>query len=387
MRDEIIVGRDPVSNRCLQVRLEGDRIASIEPSNEACDLWISAGLIDLQVNGYAGFDFNGPGCTVESVFGVVDALSATGVTCLAPTVITASEASMTRSLRVVAEARRQYPRAAACIPLIHVEGPHISPLDGYRGAHPQEHIRPPSLDEFERWQLASGGLVGMVTLSPHFEGAAAYISELTARGVQVSLGHTHASHEQIQRAVDAGAYLSTHLGNGIAASLPRHPNPIWSQLSQDSLTASFIADGHHLPGETLKAMMRAKGLSRSFLVSDSVALAGMPAGHYTTPVGGLVELSQDGKLVLQGSSALAGATIPLAQCIGKAVRMTGFPLSDILRMATEIPGSLVGDRGLLQVGSCADIIRFRWTDEIVVEDVWLAGERLDGARHQPHAAH
>jgi len=376
VRDEVIVGRDPATGRSMHLRIEDGRIASMEPSDEAGDLWLSAGLIDLQVNGYAGLDFNGPACTVESVIGIVDALLATGVTCLAPTVITASETMMTRSLKIVAEARRLHPSAAACIPFVHVEGPHISPLDGYRGAHPEEHVRPPSLDEFGRWQQASGGLVGIVTMSPHFHESGQYIANLVARGVHVSLGHTHATAEQIQCAVDAGARLSTHLGNGISAFLPRHSNPMWSQLADDRLTASFIADGHHLPQETLKAMTQAKGIERSFLVSDTVALAGMTAGLYATPVGGNVELSPDGRLSLQGSPALAGATVPLAQCIGRAIRMTGRSLGDVLRMATEIPGRFVGGRGQLLAGGRADIIRFRWTDELAVEDVWLAGTRV-----------
>jgi N-acetylglucosamine-6-phosphate deacetylase len=360
----------------MHLRIEDGSIASIEPSDEAGDLWLSAGLIDLQVNGYAGLDFNGPDCTVESVVGIVDALLATGVTCLAPTVITASETMVTRSLKIIAEARRLHRHAAACIPFVHVEGPHISALDGYRGAHPKEHVRPPSLDQFDRWQQVSGGLVGLVTMSPHFDESAQYIANLVAHGVHVSLGHTNATAEQIKGAVDAGARLSTHLGNGIAAVLPRHSNPIWSQLADDRLTASFIADGQHLPQETFKAMTQAKGRERSFLVSDTVALAGMPAGLYATPVGGNVELSSNGRLSLQGSSALAGATVPLAQCIGRAVRMMGCPLVDVLRMVTEIPGRFVGGRGLLQAGCRADIIRFRWTDELAVEDVWLAGKRV-----------
>lgn len=378
MKEERIVGRDPAKGQCVCIRLESGRIVSIEPAAENNDYWLSAGLIDLQVNGYAGHDFNGADCTVESVLHIVNALLLTGVTCFAPTIITASEAEITNSLRVIAEARRTHAHATDSIPWVHVEGPHISPLDGYRGAHPQEHVRPPSLDEFDRWQQACGGLVGMVTMSPHFENSERYIAGLVERGVHVSLGHTHASSEQINRAADAGARLSTHLGNGIAATLARHPNPIWSQLANDHLTTSFIADGHHLPAETFKAMVNAKGIERSFLVSDTVALAGMPAGLYRTPVGGDVELSADGRLSLRGSTALAGATVPLTQCIGKAVGMTGRSLDEILRMATEIPGRFVGDRGRLQIGGRGDLIRFRWTDAITVQDVWLNGRRIEG---------
>jgi N-acetylglucosamine-6-phosphate deacetylase len=219
----------------------------------------------------------------------------------------------------------------------------------------------------------------MVTLSPHFEGSNEYIAALVSRGVHVSIGHTHASQVQIEQAVDAGARLSTHLGNGIAPLLDRHPNPIWSQLADDRLTASFIADGHHLPAETLKAMVKAKGLDRSILVSDAVALAGMPAGSYTAPVGGRVVLSDDGRLSMEGTSTLAGAVIPLSECVGRAVRMTSRSLADILSMATINPGRFVGDRGVLQVGGRADIFRFRWSDRVEVADVWLAGQLMHQA--------
>ncbi|WP_047488835.1 N-acetylglucosamine-6-phosphate deacetylase [Terriglobus sp. TAA 43] len=376
VKEELIIGRDPATGQPVRLHIKDGRIASIEPGPKDCDLWISAGLIDLQVNGFAGRDFNGPEAMVQGVVEIVDAMLATGVTCFAPTVITASEAMMLRSLEVIAKARKASQRAAACIPFVHVEGPHISPLDGYRGAHPQEHVRPPSLEEFDRWQKSCGDLVGMVTMSPHHDDSAQYIAGLVARGIHVSLGHTHASTDQIHCAVEAGARLSTHLGNALAATLPRHPNPIWSQLAEDRLTASFIADGHHLPAETFKAMVRAKGIDQSILVSDMVALSGMPPGIYVAPVGGNVELSEDGRLSLLGSTALAGATVPLAQCIGKAVRMSGRPLSEVLRMATEIPGRFVNNRGRIAVGSSADLIRFRWTGELILHDVWLNGELI-----------
>lgn len=369
-----ILGRDPDTGRCIQVQVNDGIIASIEEQDGGCDLWISAGLIDLQVNGYAGHDVNGENVTPGTVIELVKAMLLIGVTCFAPTVITAPENTILRSLRAIADGRANSAIAAACIPFIHVEGPHISPIEGYRGAHPLASVRPPSLAEFDRWQQACEGLVGLVTLSPHFDGSEEYISALVNQGIHVAIGHTHASPEQIKRAIDAGASLSTHLGNGIVQQIARHPNPIWSQLAEDRLVASFIADGHHLPAEALKTMTRAKGLNRCVLISDTVALAGMPAGSYTVPVGGRVKLSSDGRLSMEGTSMLAGATVPLVQCIGKAVRMTGWSVTDVLVMATANPGRIVGGRGILKPGARADFIRFRWTDEVVLQEVWLAGE-------------
>jgi N-acetylglucosamine-6-phosphate deacetylase len=372
-----ISGREPATGRCIAVTVEAGSIVSVDAASQDSDLWISAGLIDLQVNGYRGFDLNGGDVSSATVSELTRALLATGTTTFAPTLITAPEPEILHRLACIAQARASDPVAYQCIPFIHVEGPHISPLDGYRGAHPFEAVRPPSLQEFERWQAACNGLVGIVTLSPHFPNSEEYISALVDRGVHVAIGHTHASSAQIHAAVHAGARLSTHLGNGIAPQLDRHPNPIWSQLADDRLTAGFIADGHHLPADTLKAMVQAKGLDRSFLVSDAVTLAGLPAGHYISPVGGAVELTAKGRLQLVGSQVLAGAAFPLITCVGRAVKMMRRPLAEVLQMATEHPGRFAGGRGRLIPGGRADIFRFRWTDEttpLTIEDVWLAGE-------------
>jgi N-acetylglucosamine-6-phosphate deacetylase len=380
-----ISGLDLRSGRPLRLTIEGGLIARLEPAESDTDLYLSAGFIDLQVNGYASFDLNSEQISADIVLGLVDAMLSHGVTSFAPTLITASEERICRGLKVIAEARRSDRRAAACIPFVHVEGPHISPLDGYSGAHPAEFVRPPSISEFNRWQKAAGGIVGMVTLSPHYAESEEYIATFVKQGVHIALGHTHATPEQIARAVGAGARLSTHLGNGIAQQIPRHRNPIWSQLADDRLTATFIADGHHLPKEVLSAMLRAKGIQRSVLVSDSVALAAMPAGTYNTPVGGDVVLHPDGRLCVLGSELLAGSTARLAQCIGHVVRTTGMPLSDALIMATANPGHFAGGRGQLAPGRRADLVRFRWANEVVIEDVWLAGERVHTSR--PAGAH
>ena len=261
---------------------------------------------------------------------------------------------------------------------IHVEGPSISEKDGPRGAHPLAHVRPPSIAEFELWQQASNNLVSMVTLAPENDGSMDYIRALTSQGVLVALGHTAATPEEIHAAADAGATLSTHLGNGAASMLPRHPNFIWAQLADDRLTASLIADGWHLPADTFKSMLRAKGVERAILVSDTVALAGMPAGLYQQPVGGNVEVSPEGRIGVAGTPYLAGASLPLSANVAIAAEMAGMPLADALLLATENPGRFLGGRGRLHVGARADLIRFEWSHgdrEIKVRETWVHGER------------
>jgi N-acetylglucosamine-6-phosphate deacetylase len=376
-QSQVFTGKNPHDGQSLAVRIEDGIIRAIEKSKEEDDTWLSAGFIDLQINGYGGENVNAAKLDSDTVVSLAAKVVATGVTTFLPTLITSSEENLTGALRAIAAARLRSSLAAQLIPYVHVEGPSISPAEGFRGAHPEEHVRPPSLTEFNRWQEASSGLVGMVTLSPHFEGSEEYIAHLTARGVHVAIGHTDASPEQIEKAVDAGARLSTHLGNGTTASLPRHPNVIWTQLAEDRLMATMIADGEHLPDHILKAMVRAKGVHRSILVSDTVALEGTPPGIYETPIGGRVELHASGRLSLAGTDYLAGAMLPLKDGVARVARVMGGALGEAVKMATENPGRFVGGRGVLRVGERADLVRFTMNEaanQLSIKTVLVAGK-------------
>ena len=367
-----VSGRDPATGTVHTVTIRDGLIAAVEPGGPDDGAFLALGLFDLQVNGYRGHDLNRDP-DPQSVRDLVRAVVESGVSRFAPTVVTASRPDMLRALRAVAAAREADPLARDSIPFIHVEGPHVAPEDGPRGAHPVEHVRPPDLDEFDEWQSASGGLAGLVTLSPHWPDTAAYVTSLRAQGVRVAIGHTGAEPDAIRAAVEAGATLSTHLGNGIAATLARHPNPIWSQLAEDRLFATFIADGHHLPAETLTAMLRAKGLARSILVSDAVALAGMPPGLYDASIGGRVELSPDGRLGLVGTPFLAGAAATLLAGVATAMRQAGLTLADALALASANPRAAFGLPGLA-VSAQADLLRFRLADGLLAaETVYVAG--------------
>ncbi|HWL98882.1 MAG TPA: amidohydrolase family protein [Nocardioidaceae bacterium] len=336
------------------------RVERIGDGPVGTSAWLSPGLVDLQVNGFGGLDVNGSDVTADSIVELTRRLGLAGTTTFVPTVITASEADIVRSLQAVRDARRLDPLTALAVPYVHVEGPHLSPQEGARGVHPVEHIRPPDLDELSRWQQASDGLVGMVTLSPHHPEARDYTAAASAAGVRIAIGHTDAEPDQIRAVVDAGAVLSTHLGNGARATLPRHPNHLWAQLADDRLTAGFIADGHHLGAEVLTAMTRAKGLSRSLLVSDSVALAGLPAGSYEAAVGGNVELSEDGRLAYVGTPYLAGAAQSLADGVAKATVLARLTLGEAVALATTSPSRFVNGRGRVVPGESANLVVFDW---------------------------
>lgn len=293
------------------------------------------GLFDLQVNGFAGVDFNAPDLTVDRVAEALARLRETGVTRCLPTLITASFEAFAASARVLA--RMDHPAIAG----LHMEGPYISPEDGSRGAHPRAHVIAASVDDFHRRQDAAGGRIVLVTLAPEVPGALALIEHLAAAGVRVGIGHTEASPAQIADAIAAGATLATHLGNGCAAMLPRHPNPIWELLAADEVSASFIVDGHHLPPSTVKAMIRAKGARRTILISDAIAAAGRPQGDYL--IGAQTcRLSADGRVSLAGTPYLAGSSLTLDRAIGNTLRFTGLPLAEVVAMASTVPAAYLG---------------------------------------------
>jgi N-acetylglucosamine-6-phosphate deacetylase len=373
-----VCGRDPATGRLRTLDVADGRIAAIRDGGPDDGVWLAAGLFDLQINGFAGHDFND--ATVDTVRAATRAVVASGTSVFLPTLITGPEDAMVSALRAIHDARDADPLVRHAIPAIHVEGPHITPDDGPRGAHPLAYVCAPDLALFSRLQAAAGGLIGLVTLSPHWPQAPDYIAALTAQGVRVAIGHTLADAGAIAAAVAAGARLSTHLGNGIAATLPRHPNPIWTQLADDRLMASFIADGHHLDADTLKAMLRAKGLSRSLLVSDAVALSGLKPGRYRARIGGDVDLLANGRLQVAGTPFLAGATATLVQGVDHLIGAIGLSLADALGLATEQPRRLF-DRPGIEVGAPADLVRFRWQEgtRIAVESVWTAGLRVDAS--------
>jgi N-acetylglucosamine-6-phosphate deacetylase len=324
-------------------------------------LYVAPAFFDLQINGHGGRWFGDPELTVEQVLDILQAHVAHGITRLCPTVITGSREAMCAGLAVVRAACEREPWADRMVAGCHVEGPFISPEDGPRGAHPREHVRGCDVEEFQQWQRAAGGRVRLVTLAPEAAGAVEFIRAVAAQGVTIAIGHTAASTEQIAAAVDAGATLSTHLGNGAAGMMRRHPNPIWDQLAEDRLCASLIADGHHLPAHVLKVMIRAKGWQRVILTCDASGLAGLPPGVYDYH-GAKFEVLPDGPIVIAGQRQyLAGSGQLTDVCIAHAISLGEVTLGQACDMAGLHPARLLGVPQIrLAAGERADLVLFRW---------------------------
>src|SRR5580700_2150444 len=348
--------------------------------------FITPGWIDLQVNGFAGVDYNSASSTPEDIALSIRAMFACGVTRFFPTVITGPPGSMSAALRNLANAKESIAGGSA-MEAFHLEGPYISPEDGPRGAHPARWVRPPDLDEFRRMQEAARGNIRLVTLSPEWPQAPRFIEAMIQQGVVVSIGHTRASATQISDAVSAGATLSTHVGNGADAVLPRHPNYLWEQLADDRLAASFIVDGFHLPPSFLNVALRAKGLERSLLVTDAVMPAGCDPGPYR--LGEVdVELHADGSVRLAGGSRLAGSALRMDQAIANVMRTAGLSLREAVTLATRNParvGRVPSRQRGLNPGDRADLVRFRLqegTGKLTILETFLNGHRVFDAETQ-----
>ncbi|HEY3936904.1 MAG TPA: N-acetylglucosamine-6-phosphate deacetylase [Bryobacteraceae bacterium] len=377
------IGRQPGRSGVWRVDFEAALTAVdelIHPPETVA--FLAPGFIDLQVNGFAGVDYNDPAASHEAIAESIRRQFTTGVTRFFPTVITASEERITGALRNLTAARTQFEKAgmpeAHAIAGFHVEGPHISAEDGPRGAHPIEHVRPPDIEEFKRWQEAAEGNIRLVTVSPEWEQTPAYVDAIVRMGVVASVGHTKATREQIAAAVEAGASMSTHLGNAAHPVLHKTQNYIWEQLAQDRLTASFIVDGIHLPPAFVRAAVRAKGVERAVLVTDAVMPAMCEPGTYRL---GEVEvnLRPDGSVVLQGTQRLAGSALRMDHAIANTIRMAAVSLGEALAMATVNParvGRLAGRQRGLSPGEKADLVRFRWDPDsypLQIQETIVAG--------------
>lgn len=314
-------------------------------SNPLPNTYTGPGLVDLQVNGYAGIDFNSDDdvFTPETFHRIRQKMAARGVLVSLPTYITAPPARLEANCRAYAKLVDNDAELASAFPLLHIEGPFISPEEGPRGAHPLEYAINPAdaPDLMARLRDASGDRIGIITLAPELPGALDLIAWCKENGIVSACGHCSATAAQIHDAVEAGLVMSTHLGNGSHQMLPRLDNYLQAQLSEDALHASFIADGHHVPFFALKNFVRAKGLERTVLVSDAIMAADMGPGRYK--LGDFeVVVSEALRCTKAGHAGLAGSALTMDLGVINAALHTDVTFEEAWTMASTRPAALVG---------------------------------------------
>jgi N-acetylglucosamine-6-phosphate deacetylase len=348
--------REPVD-----VEVQGDYIQRVTSLKTNAHLpYISPGFLDIQVNGYMGSDYSLEDLSEEQVTKIIFHLNRSGTTQHVPTIITTPPERILRNLKVIAKAIQSSRDIACAISGIHIEGPFISPADGPRGAHNAAYVRPPDLNEFKQWQEAAEGHITTVTLAPEWEGSLEFIQTITSMGVTAAIGHTAAPPDRIRAAVEAGARLSTHLGNASHPMIPRLRNYLWEQLGEDRLMAGIICDGFHLPKSVVRVFTQAKGLDRLILVSDVAYLGGLKPGLYRwNDVE--VQVFDDGHLGLPGTESLAGAAHLLDWDIPRFMEFTGYSLGETIPLCSRNPGRIQGtpdNYGKLEPSAPANLVVF-----------------------------
>ncbi len=326
------------------------------------------GLFDLQINGYAGVDFNDAALTPDALDHALHAMLRSGVTACLPTLITAPEDVLAARFAALDAAVARSRLGPVMVPGYHLEGPFLNPTPGYAGCHPAATMVPPDRTMIQRLAAGLRRPILLLTLAPELLGAPALIAWARSAGIVTAMGHTAATADDVARAAEAGLRLSTHLGNALPQPQPKFLNPLMAQLAEDRLHASFIADGIHIPPDALKVLLRAKGLDRSILITDATAGAAAPPGTYGF-AGMRIERAADGSVREPGSPVLAGSALCLDQAVRNVVAWGLASFADAVAMASTHPAALLVSGGGLAEGAVV------WDDTLCPLDVEVGGTR------------
>ncbi|RIH66306.1 N-acetylglucosamine-6-phosphate deacetylase [Mariniphaga sediminis] len=378
---QIIEGIHYHTGQPVQVKINNGVIEDITVIDKVVGenpVFIAPGFFDNQVNGFAGvsFVFGDSDLTPEGIEKATHALWKKGVTTYLPTLTTNNTELLIKNLSILSKAV-DAENMMGSIPGFHLEGPYINPEDGYRGAHPKRFVKLPDWDEFMRFQKAAGGHIMQVTLAPEMEGALDFITNCSKKGVVVALGHHNADAATVSAAIDRGAKIATHLGNGAANMINRHRNPFWSQLADDRLSVSIICDSFHLLPEEIQVFYKVKGVEKTVITSDVTHYAALEPGKYNTSTGETIELTEDGLLHYPAQKVLYGSASPITKGVGYIMQVTGCSLADAVQMASTNPAKLynLNDRGVLEPGKRADLVLFTLDDfKVNIQQTWVQGK-------------
>ncbi|HHE71074.1 MAG TPA: N-acetylglucosamine-6-phosphate deacetylase [Chloroflexi bacterium] len=298
------------------------------------------GFVDLQVNGFMGVNFSSPDLTPAALRDAFHAIIERGTIGFLPTVISSPWPIYERNLPLIARVAREEPFRGRVLG-IHIEGPFISSVPGAVGAHNPDYVVEPDVGKLEQLLGWGDGAVRLLTVAAEVPGVLPLIRYAVSRGVRVSIGHSLFDQTTLAQASAAGATALTHLGNGLPNLLPRHPNPIWAGLAADAFTAMIIADGHHLPAEVVKVMLRAKGVMRTVVVSDASPVAGLPPGEYQV-LGNRAILEPSGRLYNPDKQCLVGSTATMVSCMNFLASLNLLEERQLVALGYENPLRLLG---------------------------------------------
>ena len=378
--DEVITCINCITEKAEDLTFHNGAVTNIiETETSENNLsFVGPGLIDLQINGINGIDYNDPSLTPEDIVNATHYLLSKGVTTFLPTVVTNSDENILKIVHAIYQACVTNPMVNECIWGIHLEGPFISPVDGAKGAHDKKYIKAPDWELFNKFQEAAGGKIKLITIAPEWEDSSSFIRKCKDKGILVSIGHSMANTEQIRTAVEAGASLSTHLGNAVPLLLPRHPNLIWDQLATEELYACIITDGIHIPDSFIKVVMKIKG-ENTIAISDATCFAGMAPGEYQNHIGGTIVLDKEKRVSLKNSQGLlAGAAKSLLENVETLIDHDLSTLREAWKMASTNVADML-ERNDKTFDNRNDLVIFQLNGkEIVIERVIKNGRIVFG---------
>jgi N-acetylglucosamine-6-phosphate deacetylase len=349
-RDGTAIATHYRTGRTVRVRWANGLLRELSETSEAPHeaVWVAPPLFDVQVNGYAGVDFQQDNLSAEELLHAVSALRRDACGRFLLTLITAEWPVLLQRLRRCAELRTTHPLLASAIVGFHIEGPFLSSKPGFCGAHEPAWMIDPSPAHVRELRAAAGDVPLLLTLAPEREGALEAIREAARLNVRVSLGHTDAPAEILRGAVQAGAVAFTHLGNGCPRELDRHDNILWRVADVEGFSASLIPDGIHVSPSAFRTLHRCLG-ARAFYTTDAMSAAGAPPGRYT--LGQIMVEVGDDRIVRQpGKANFAGSALRPVEGVLRAAEMLNSPWQQCWLRFSEKPAEVFGISHTLAAG-------------------------------------
>jgi N-acetylglucosamine-6-phosphate deacetylase len=374
MNSGFLSGRHYATGEPIELRWENGVIQSIEPApNANADLWLAPGLVDLQINGYGGIDFQQDHLSVEQLLTAVTHLHKAGCTRFLLTLITDDWARLSARLRHIRKLRESNDTLRHAIAGWHIEGPFLSAEPGFCGAHDASAMRDPSPAHLDELRELTGTDPLLITVAPERKGALDCVAHARKLGIQVSLGHTNASAELLAEAVRRGASAFTHLGNGCTRELDRHDNILWRVFETPGLISSLIPDGIHVSPALFRLAHRVLGDS-IYYTTDAMSAAGMPPGRY--PLGKLeLEVGPDQIVRYPGRTNFAGSALRPVEGVFRAARMLNCRWQGTWARFSETPTRLMKLPVGFAIGAPANfcVVRTRGDHELEELRTFSAG--------------
>ena len=362
MSDGEICARDFATGKPTRLRWRNGVITEAMPGADAPeDLWVAPGLVDLQINGYGGVDFQQDDLTAGDLLKATRALRAAGCTRFLLTLITDAWPKLAARLRHLRNIRAQSEELKRAIVGWHIEGPFLSSEPGFHGAHDPTLMLNPTATHIRELREITGDDPLLLTMAPEREGVLDAVALATKLGIKISLGHTNASAEQLRRVVEAGATGFTHLANGCPRELDRHDNILYRVFETHGLTASLIPDAIHVSPPLFRLIHKALGES-IYYTTDAMAAAGAGPGLYS--IGKLeVEVGPDEVVRQPGKTNFAGSALRPVDGVFRAAEMLGCPWQEAWKRSAVVPANLMGLPCGLEAGDAANFCMLRVTEK------------------------